>query len=95
MFIPQYLYICDIFARDKFVQIQFFVPYTVLDSLIHSGDYGQPLSLNVISNTKNTLAGQMNELATLWALDKNTPTTNIFFKGIWKINENNAGMIVE
>ena len=37
----------------------------------------------------------MNELATPWALDKNTPTTNIFFKGIWKINENNAGMIVE
>ena len=37
----------------------------------------------------------MNELATLWALDKNTPTTNIFFKGKWKINENNAGMIVE
>ena len=53
------------------------------------------LSVNVISNTKNTLAGQMNELATLWELDKNTPTTNTFFKGIWKINENNAVMIVE
>ena len=37
----------------------------------------------------------MNELATLWELDKNTPTTNTFFKGIWKINENNAVMIVE
>ena len=33
MFTPQYLYICDIFVRSKFVQLHFLLPWTIFGKL--------------------------------------------------------------